>query len=266
MLALTLAACGPAARQPGLATRLDAYFSARFPPHEPGAAVMVVKADSVVFAEGYGLADLATGERITTRTLFNLGSISKTFVANAILILQERGKLSVEDSLIRYFPDFKNKGLARKVRIKHLLTHTSGLPDRRRVSQDTVFYLTAKDAENWPPQMLADTLEFEPGTRYHYSNPAFNALALIVEQVSGMKWQQFVSENIFEPSGMRTSTITDRPIRKTVWPTATCGTRVAGSKTTMAKNPLFPQRVTAGYGALLRNWCYTKRPFRIVSF
>jgi CubicO group peptidase (beta-lactamase class C family) len=211
LLALLLAACGPATRQPGLAGRLDAYFSARFPPNEPGAAVMVVKADSVIFAKGYGLADLATREPITTHTLFNLGSISKTFVANAILILQERGKLSVDDSLIQYFPDFKNKDIARKVRIRHLLTHTSGLPDRRQVSQDTVFYLTAKDAENWAPQMLTDTLEFEPGTRYHYSNPAFNGLALIVEQVSGMKWQQFIAENIFKPSGMRTSTITDGP-------------------------------------------------------
>jgi CubicO group peptidase (beta-lactamase class C family) len=208
---LAVAACSPAAKRSGFAERMDAYFGARFPQNEPGVAVRILGGDSVVFSHGYGLADIRTREPITTQTLFNLGSISKTFVANAILILQERGKLSVEDSLIKYFPGFRNKDIARRVKIKHLLTHTSGLPDRREVNKDTVFYLTAKDAENWAPEMLTDTLEFEPGTRFNYSNPAFNGLALIVEQVSGMKWQEFIAQQIFKPAGMRTSTITDGP-------------------------------------------------------
>lgn len=188
---------------------IDNYFKKQFPDNEPGGAVLIMKNDSLIFSNAYGLADLDTKERITTKTLFNIGSISKTFVSNAILILQERGKLSVDDSPIKYFPDFKNKDIAAKVKIKHLLTHTSGLPDIRQVGNDTVFYLTAKDAENWYPITQTDTLEFEPGSQYNYSNPAFNGLALIVEQVSGMKWQKFVEENIFKPSGMATSTITD---------------------------------------------------------
>ena len=77
--------------------------------------------------------------------------------------------------------------------------------------KDSVFYLTANDAQNWYPVTQTDTLEFDPGTQYHYSNPAFNALALIIEKVSGQKWQKFVSENIFKPAGMTTSTITDGP-------------------------------------------------------
>ncbi len=113
--------------------------------------------------------------------------------------------------MLKYFPDFKNKEIAQKVKIKHLLTHTSGLPDNRQTRTDSVFYLTAKDAENWYPVTQTDTLVFEPGTRYEYSNPAFNALALIVEQVSGMKWQAYIAENIFKPAGMLTSTITDGP-------------------------------------------------------
>ena len=103
----------------------------------------------------------------------------------------------------------RQEEIAQKVKIKHLLSHTSGLPDNRQVSQDSVFYLTAKDAENWAPIKNTDTLAFEPGQRFEYSNPAFNGLALIVEQVSGMKWQKFIRENIFKPSGMPTSTITD---------------------------------------------------------
>lgn len=170
-----------------------------------------MKGDHIIFSKGYGIANLDTQSKINAQTLFNLGSISKTFVANAILILQSQGKLSVEDSMEKYFPNFKNKEIAKKVKIKHLLTHTSGLPDIRQTRLDSVFYLTAKDAENWYPVTQTDSLVFEPGTRYEYSNPAFNGLALVIEQVSGMKWQQFVKQNIFDPAGMKTSTITDGP-------------------------------------------------------
>jgi CubicO group peptidase (beta-lactamase class C family) len=188
---------------------IDRFASSYFPANEPGGAIVIMKHDSIIFSKGYGVADLTTHKPITPKTLFNLGSLSKTFVANAILILQEQGKLSVEDSLLKYFPDFKNKTIAAKVKIKHLLTHTSGLPDNRHVANDTVFYLTAKDAENWYPEMQVDSLLFTPGSRFEYSNPAFNGLALIVEQVAGMPWQRFIAENIFNPSGMKTSTITD---------------------------------------------------------
>jgi CubicO group peptidase (beta-lactamase class C family) len=191
--------------------QLDTYFSCVFDADETGGAITVIRHDSVLFESGYGLADLTTKEPITPNTLFNLGSVSKTFVANAILLLEEKGMLSSEDHLLKYFPGFKNKYLAEKVKIKHLLTHTSGLPDCREVAKNPVFYLTAKDAENWYPITQNDNLVFEPGTDYEYSNPAFNGLALIVEQVAGMKWQDFIVERIMRPSGMMTSTITDGP-------------------------------------------------------
>jgi CubicO group peptidase (beta-lactamase class C family) len=194
-----------------LRTQLETYLKTVFHPDEPGGAVAVIRNDSVLYEAGFGLEDLTTRTAITPNTLFNLGSISKTFVANAILLLQEAGKLSVEDEVIKYFPEFKNKEIARKVKIKHLLTHTSGLPDCREVARDPVFYLTAKDAENWYPITQTDTLVFEPGTNYQYSNPAFNGLALIIEQISEVKWQEFVTEKILRPSGMSTSTITDGP-------------------------------------------------------
>jgi CubicO group peptidase (beta-lactamase class C family) len=188
---------------------LDKKFSAFFPEGEPGGAVLLAKDGEIIFSKGYGIADINTKESITAKTLFNLGSISKTFVSNAILVLEEQGKLSIDDELIKYFPEFKNPEIGSKVRIKHLLTHTSGLPDNRKVNEDTVFYLTAKDAENWAPELEVDSLNFEPGTNFEYSNPAFNGLALIIEQVSGIKWQDFIIENIMRPSGMVASTITD---------------------------------------------------------
>ena len=190
---------------------LDAYFSKEMPADEPGGAILIMKGDSIIFSNGYGLADLELKTKINENTLFNIGSISKTFVSNAILMLQEEGKLSVEDNMTDYFSDFKNKLIAEKVKIKHLLTHTSGLKDNRKTKTDSIFYLSAKDAENWYPTTQAQNLNFEPGTRYEYSNPAYNALALIVEKVSGIKWQKYVEDEIFKPSGMEMSTITDGP-------------------------------------------------------
>lgn len=191
--------------------QLDTYFSGQMPADEPGGAILIMKGDSVVFSQGYGLADLELKTKIDANTLFNIGSISKTVVANAILMLEDEGKLSVDDNLATYFPDFKNKEIAEKVKIKHLITHTSGLKDNRETKKDSVFYLTAKDIENWYPTTQAEELNFEPGTRFEYSNPAYNALALIIEEVSGMKWQDYVAEHIFKPAGMKTSTITDGP-------------------------------------------------------
>lgn len=209
LLVLLAISCQTPEPNENFVSALDKHMSEQLASDQPGGAVLVMKDTAVIFRKGYGLADLVTEEKITPSTLFNLGSISKTFVSYGILMLQSQGKLSVEDSLLKYFPGFKNKDIARKVKIKHLLTHTSGLPDNRPVSKDSVFYLTADDAQNWFPVTQTDTLEFEPGTRYNYSNPAFNALALIIEQVSGLTWQTFLAETIFKPSGMMTSTITD---------------------------------------------------------
>ncbi len=208
---VALLGCSGRKESASLTNKLDSLLRTQVDPQGPGGVVLIAKGDSVVFAKGYGLADLTTREPVTTQTLFNLGSISKTFVAHAILILQQEQKLSVEDDLLRYFPNFKDKALAERVKIKHLLTHTSGLPDNRRVSEDSVFYLTAKDIENWYPVTQADSLLFEPGSRFEYSNPAYNGLALIIEQVTGAKWQQFVTERILMRSGMTTSTITHGP-------------------------------------------------------
>jgi len=97
------------------------------------------------------------------------------------------------------------------VKIKHLLSHTSGLPDNRKVSENIDFFITAKDEENFCPVKQADTLNFEPGEKYEYSNPAFNGLALIIGQLTGEPWQKFIGDSIFRPSGMLNSRITDGP-------------------------------------------------------
>lgn len=215
LLSLVIVAITSCSDKPTLERDINQIFMPVFKDDEPGGVVMIVKNHSVVFSHAYGLADMSTKEKITTKTLFNTGSISKTFVSNTILALSLEGKLSLNDSLFKYFPDFKNPELAKRIKIHHLLTHTSGLPDNRRQFLDSAFLITAKDQENFAPIKLNDSLLFEPGSRYEYSNPAFNGLALIIEKVTGRKWQDVVREKIFDPAGMKTSVITDGPFPET---------------------------------------------------
>ncbi|MGK2861712.1 MAG: serine hydrolase domain-containing protein [Chitinophagaceae bacterium] len=188
---------------------LDSIFNIFFKYGEPGGAVLLAKDDRVFYKKGFGIADINTKEHITTQTLFNLGSISKTFVAYGILSLAQEGKLSLEDDLFKYFPDFEDAGIAGQIRLYHLLTHSSGLPDSRKVEEHREFYLTAKDEENFAPLKQTRRLEFAPGTKYKYSNPAFNGLALVIEKITGNNWQQYIQRLIFKNAKMKNSTITD---------------------------------------------------------
>ncbi len=190
-------------------SEFENLFDNKFADHEPGGVVLVKKGDEIVFLKSYGIEDLETGKKIDTNTIFNTGSISKTFVSNGILMLAEANLLSLEDSLHQYFKDFYKEDIAKTVKLKHLLTHTSGLPDLRKVDENTEFYLTAKDEENFQPIKHTEMLNFEPGKEFDYSNPAFNGLALIIEKVTKQPWQRFINENIFKPSGMNHSKITD---------------------------------------------------------
>ena len=194
-----------------VSNELDRIFDSVFKADEPGGAVLIAKDGKIIYEKGFGIEDINTKKPIGTNTLFNVGSISKTFVAYGILQLAKEKKLTLQDDIYKFFPDFKDSLLAKKIKIYHLLTHSSGLPDIRNVEGDSVFFLTAKDEENWAPIKKTDSLEFEPGERYHYSNPAFNGLALIIEKVSGMKWQDYIQKNIMIPADMKTSTITDGP-------------------------------------------------------
>ena len=145
---------------------LDNIFDSVFKADEPGGAVLIAKDGKIIYEKGFGVEDINTKKAIDVNTLFNVGSISKTFVAFGILQLAKENKLSIDDDIYKYFPDFKDSLLAKKIKIHHLLTHSSGLPDIRNVQGDSIFYLTAKDEENWAPIKKADSLEFEPGERF----------------------------------------------------------------------------------------------------
>lgn len=207
LISILLNAC--TTTQTNMKSDFENLFDDKFSDSDPGGVILVKKGNEIVFLKSYGVENIETGKKIDTNTIFNTGSISKTFVSNGILILEEAGLLSLEDNLYQYFNDFDEQDIAKKVKIKHLLSHTSGLPDSRNVDENIEFYITAKDEENFQPIKHTDTLNFEPGAEFNYSNPAFNGLALIIEKITKQPWQRFINDKIFAPSGMAHSKITD---------------------------------------------------------
>lgn len=196
--------------------QIDALMAEQISEKKPGAAVLIVRDGKIIFQKGYGLADLKTGRAITPDTAFDLGSVTKQFTALAVMQLAERGKLSLDDSLRRFFPEFP--AYADKITIRHLLGHTSGLPDYAGwfiFKSGRIIMGQIKDG--FEPRnedvikFLAEQKEprFAAGEKWEYSNSGYVVLANIVEKVSGMRYARYVKKHIFEPLKMRESAVYD---------------------------------------------------------
>jgi CubicO group peptidase (beta-lactamase class C family) len=171
---------------------------------QPGAAAMVIQDGGIVYSGGFGYANIEERILIDENSTFRLGSVSKQFTAMAIMILAESGKLDYDDAVIDYIPQLsKYPG----VTIRHLLTHTSGMPDY----YDTIDTSGGMPTNEDMPAVMAamDGPVFAPGEQYEYSNPAYEMLPLIVEKVSGQTFAEFMSERVFGPAGMDDSLIYD---------------------------------------------------------
>ncbi|HMG73549.1 MAG TPA: serine hydrolase domain-containing protein [Pyrinomonadaceae bacterium] len=160
-------------------------------------AVLVAKDGKAIFERAIGFANNDTKLQNKTTTRFNLGSINKSFTSVAIAQLAQQGKLAYTDTIAKHLPDYPNKGVAEKVTIHQLLTHTSGLGD----------YLTrdlaaAKTLRDLLPLFVNQPLLFEPGQKQQYSNSGYVVLGLIIEKLSGRSYYDYVKENIFKPAGM----------------------------------------------------------------
>jgi CubicO group peptidase (beta-lactamase class C family) len=168
--------------------------------------ILVAKKGEVLFQKAYGSWGIDREYPITTESIFRIASITKPFTATAIMMLQEEGKLAIDQKIDQYFPDLPE---AENMSIRQLLTHTSGL------ARD---YLREEDfiAENSPtgemlgylsPDQILDRIltlprEFSPGEKHLYSNCGYQLLAMIVEQVSGMSFEDYLAKTIFEPLEM----------------------------------------------------------------
>jgi len=165
-------------------------------------AVLIAKDGKPILEKAYGLAnrDYDVSNRLDTK--FNLGSMSKMFTAIAILQLVEQGRLAVDDSIIEHVPDYPNQEVAGRVTIHHLLTHTSGLGDFFTEE----FFKTSKDRfralQEYLPLFVDNPLRFEPGAQFSYSNAGYIVLGLIIEEITGQSYFDYVRENIYQPCGM----------------------------------------------------------------
>lgn len=178
---------------------IDRLLSA-YQGENPGASLLIVKDGKVLLQRAYGYADLKSKEPVTAATNFRLASVSKQFTAACILQLIDQGKLTLGTTLTEAFPGFPTYGSA--VTVKHLLTHTSGIPDYEDYVPDTAFNPQLKDQGVLTILMQLDSTYFTPGTQYRYSNSAYALLALMVEKYTGKSFASYLHERIFQPLGM----------------------------------------------------------------
>jgi D-alanyl-D-alanine carboxypeptidase len=166
----------------------------------PSASVAVIKGGKLVYAHAYGQARLAPSTPATAEMRYSIGSISKQFTAAAILLLQEEGKLSIEDTVGKYVP-----GLTRgdEVTIRQILSHTSGYQDYWPEDYVMTPMLHPETAQQILDTWAKKPLDFEPGTQWQYSNTNFVIAGAIVEKVSGQKLMEFLGQHIFHPLGMK---------------------------------------------------------------
>ena len=162
----------------------------------PGCAVMVRHDGKVVLCQGYGVANIEHGVRVAPQTVFQSGSIGKQFTAMAIMMLIEEQKLALEDPLSKYLDVPENWSA---IRVRHLLTHTSGLGDypesfslQRDYTEDELLKM-----------IMAQPLAFAPGEKWSYSNLGYVTLGILIHKVSGEFWGDFLQQRVFAPLGMK---------------------------------------------------------------
>jgi CubicO group peptidase (beta-lactamase class C family) len=219
LFSMTRQAAGPLRDQP-IVDQIDAIFSGAIQPGQPGAAVLVKKDGTILFAKGYGERELPTQAKIGPQTNFRLASFTKQFTAMAILLLVHDGKLHYDDRLTDIFLDFPPYG--KSITIRHLLTHTSGLPDY----EDLMEKEEKAKGPRWSPEhqiqdeQVLSLLEKQPagkfaaGTSWAYSNSGYVVLGLVVRKVSGMPYRDFLQKRIFTPVGMNHSIVYQKGINE----------------------------------------------------
>lgn len=175
-------------------------------------AILVARRGTILYRKAFGKADFQTGADFTPETPSNIGSVTKQFTAMSIMILEERKKLSYDDPASTYITEFARSAHFNKITLRHLLTHTSGMPDYGDLGIDD----SGLDQRGLIAALLNKEVSFAaPGLKYRYSNPGYALLAIVVERVSGKHFGEFLEQEIFQPIGMSSTFLYDTPKRKT---------------------------------------------------
>jgi len=188
---------------------LNQYFNKLQDYQQFNGNVLIAEQGKIIYEKSFGYADISNKRLLHTNSSFPIASITKTITSTAILQLRDKGKLEITDLVIKYLPEFPYPGLT----LRHLLSHTSGLP----IYDDLFFPLlnnhpdsvfTNKDL--LPTLISAKSpLLFEPGSDFQYNNVNFNILALVVEEISKLTYKEYLEKNIFQPSGMSHTSLSE---------------------------------------------------------
>ncbi len=189
-----------------VAAQVDALFAKQIRADTPGCAVGVYRRGETVLARGYGVASVEDGRPITPRSIFQLGSLSKPFTTLAVLMLDQGGKLAMDDDVRRFVPELPDYG--RPIRVRDLLQHTSGLRDFQ-----TLAVLSGRPVTTMPEFLgLVSSqrgLNFDPGTTHEYSHTDYGILGLIVQRTAGVPFGEHLQSDVFDPMGMKGSFVDD---------------------------------------------------------
>jgi CubicO group peptidase (beta-lactamase class C family) len=167
-------------------------------PGAVGISVAVARGSEIFYSKAYGFADLELAVSADEETMFRIGSVTKQFTAAAILVLAERGKLSIDDPLARFLPDYPTHG--KEVTLRHLLTHTSGVPSYTDLGPEWEQVVARELSDEELVALWKDRpLDFEPGTRWRYSNSGYYLLGMVIAKVSGRSYADFLRETFFDP-------------------------------------------------------------------
>ncbi len=186
-----------------LEATIDQLLNEKYPADKPGATALIAKDGEVIYRKSFGLANLELGVSMKPENVFEIGSITKQFTSVSILMLLEQGKLSLQDEITKYLPDYPVNG--KTITIHHLLNHTSGIKSYTSMSN-----FMSRAREDMSPTELIDVfknepMDFDPGEAYQYNNSAYIILGHIIEVVSGQSYANYIEQNIFQKLGMDNS-------------------------------------------------------------
>jgi len=208
VLAVTPMLADSAPSRDKLSTAVDGAIREQMKEQQiPGVGIAVVRNGRIVEAEGYGLANIECGTPVTPATIFEIGSITKQLTATAIMLLAEEGKLSLDDNITKFFPEASLT--LKAVTIRHLLTHTSGIPDidgdvedASHAGQGIVDLRREYTEDELVRAYLAQPLKTPPGSKWSYCNVCYSLLGFLIHRVTGTSYAEFLRERIFAPLGM----------------------------------------------------------------
>ena len=188
------------AQAPDPTAKIEEYMNAVMKAENFSGSILVARRGRPIVAKGYGMADFENRVPNTSKTRFRIGSVTKQFTAAAVLLLQERGKLSVQDSVCKYVEPCP--AAWQPIKIHHLLSHTAGIPNFTSFPD----YMQTMGQPSAPATTIARfrdrPLEFQPGEKHKYSNSGYVLLGHVIERVSGQPYGAFMRENIFKPLKM----------------------------------------------------------------